>query len=106
MQKLKTIIVDDEEPARNVLKNLLKRIDENIEVVALCENVPDAVEQIKSLKPDLVFLDVQMPEYAGYELVNFFDKVNFQIIFVTAYDQFAIKAFQCSAIDYIVKPVE
>lgn len=75
-------------------------------VVAKCTNVPDAVEQIKKLQPDIVFLDIEMPEYNGFELFDFFDEVNFEVIFVTAYDQYAIKAFEVSAVDYLLKPVE
>ena len=106
MNKIKAIIVDDEKRARNVLDQLLSRNFDNIEVVAQCADVPSAVEEIKRLKPDVVFLDIQMPNYVGYELVNFFDKVDFDIIFVTAFDQYAIKAFELSAIDYIVKPID
>jgi two-component system LytT family response regulator len=89
-----------------VLTNLLSRSKTFVEIVAKCNDVTEAVEKIKELKPDVVFLDVQMPNYAGYEIVKFFEEINFEIVFVTAYDQYAIKAFQLSAIDYIVKPVE
>lgn len=64
-----------------------------------------AVEAIRSQEPDVVFLDVQMPNYAGYEITKFFVEINFEIIFVTAYDQYAIKAFELCAIDYLVKPI-
>lgn len=106
MNRLKVIVVDDEAAARNVLSNLLQMSKTNVDIVATCCDVPEAVECINRLKPDLVFLDVQMPNYAGYEIVNFFDEINFEIIFVTAYDQYAIKAFELNAIDYIVKPIE
>lgn len=106
MEKLKVILVDDEDLALDVLTNLLSRSKVLVDIVAKCNDVVEAVEKIKELKPDVVFLDVQMPNYAGYEIVNFFEEINFEIIFVTAYDQYAIKAFQLSAIDYIVKPVE
>ncbi|MBL4705898.1 MAG: response regulator [Flavobacteriales bacterium] len=106
MEKLKVILVDDEDLALDVLTNLLSRSAIFIDIVAKCNDVVEAVKKIKELKPDVVFLDVQMPDYAGYEIVNFFEEINFDIIFVTAYDQYAIKAFELSAIDYIVKPVE
>jgi len=70
------------------------------------ESLIDAVKEIKTLKPSVVFLDVQMPKYAGYEIVNFFERIDFDIIFVTAYDQYAIRAFELSAMDYLVKPIE
>ena len=106
MEVLKVIIVDDERAARNVLSNLLERSSMSVEIKAQCEDLPEAVLAIKEHNPDVVFLDVQMPQYAGYEIIKFFDEINFEIIFVTAYDQYAIKAFELSAVDYIVKPIE
>ena len=105
MEKITCIIVDDEPRARNVLSNLLSNYFSQIEVVGQAKDVLEAVEVIKKLKPNVVFLDVQMPNYAGYEIIQFFEKIDFEIIFVTAYDQYAIKAFELSAIDYLVKPV-
>lgn len=106
MTKIKTILIDDEESARNILSNLLLKFCPQIQVVATFSNVEQAVKGIKLYKPDLVFLDVEMPNYAGYELVNFFTSIYFEIIFVTAYDHYALKAFEVSAIDYILKPIE
>ena len=106
MKKASAIIVDDEESARNVLLSLLSTYCKNIVVVDQCENVEEAVVSIKKNNPELVFLDIEMPNYAGYEIVDFFDKLSFEIIFVTAYDQYAIKAFQLSAVDYILKPID
>lgn len=106
MKKTRAIIVDDEESARDVLQNLLVRFCPEVELIAKCENVLQAVDVVKKEKPDLVFLDIEMPNYAGYELVNFFDTVTFDIIFVTAYDQYAIHAFEIAAIDYLLKPID
>jgi two-component system LytT family response regulator len=106
MSQIKAIIVDDEERARNILKNLIIKYCPEIEVLASFDDVPSAVEGVKKHQPDLVFLDVEMPQYAGYEIVNFFEHVPFDIIFVTAYDHYALKAFEVSAIDYLLKPVE
>ena len=105
MEIIKAIITDDEEGARNVLSQLLEYESPNIEITAKCIDVPSTVQAIKELKPDVVFLDIQMPVYAGYEIFNFFETIDFEIIFVTAYDQFAIKAFELNAVDYLVKPV-
>lgn len=105
MTKINAILVDDERRARNVLSSLLERCCPEVNVVAECSNVPEAVEEINRSHPDVVFLDVQMPNYAGYEIVNFFEKIDFEIIFVTAYDRYAIKAFELSAIDYLIKPI-
>lgn len=106
MSKIKAILIDDEQGARNVLTNLLERTSTEISILATCENLVVGVEKIKKLQPDVVFLDVQMPQYAGYEIVDFFDKITFEIIFVTAYDDYAIKAFELNAIDYLVKPID
>lgn len=84
----------------------MHRFCPSVEVLASYKNVEDALEGIRSFQPDLVFLDIEMPNYAGYEIVRFFDEVNFEIVFVTAYDQYAIKAFEVSAIDYLLKPIE
>lgn len=106
MNKVRAILVDDEEGARDVLQNLLLRFCPEVELIAKCENVTKAVEVINKEKPDLVFLDIEMPNYAGYEIVNFFKEINFEIIFVTAYDQYAIRAFEVAAIDYLLKPID
>ncbi len=103
---IKAILVDDEPSARNVLGNLLKLAHPNVEVVAESSSVPEAVVKINALKPDVVFLDIEMPKYAGYEIIRFIKEIDFQIVFVTAYDQYAIKAFELSAVDYLLKPVE
>ncbi|MGL4597265.1 MAG: LytR/AlgR family response regulator transcription factor, partial [Bacteroidia bacterium] len=100
MNRIRAILVDDEESARDVLQNLLLRFCPEVELIAKCENILEAVELIKKEEPDLVFLDIEMPNYAGYEIVSFFEKINFQIIFITAYDQYAIRAFEIAAIDY------
>jgi two-component system, LytTR family, response regulator len=106
MQKIKAILVDDEESARDVLQNLLLRFCPEVELLAKCANLKQAVEAIGTHQPDLVFLDIEMPDYAGYELVNFFQEIHFEIIFVTAYDQYAVRAFELAAIDYLLKPVD
>ncbi|MDG1477792.1 MAG: LytTR family DNA-binding domain-containing protein [Vicingaceae bacterium] len=105
-RKISAIVADDEESARNVLSNLINRFCPEINIISTCANVEEAAEVIKKHQPDVVFLDIEMPNYAGYELVAFFEEVNFDIIFVTAYDQYAIKAFELSAVDYLLKPVE
>ncbi len=104
--QLKAIVIDDESAARNVLKNLLDWSEESIVVVDEADHLVKGVEIIKKHQPEVVFLDVQMPDYAGYEIVQFFDQIDFEIIFVTAFDQYAIKAFELSALDYLVKPID
>lgn len=101
-EKIRTIIVEDEELARNLLKSFLKDA-ENIELIAECENGFEGVKAINELKPDLVFLDIQMPKITGFEMLELLDHKP-HIIFATAYDQFALKAFEYNAADYLLKP--
>jgi len=105
-RKIKTIIVDDEPPARRNLRALLKPAAD-IDLVKECGNGRDAVSGIRALEPDLVFLDVQMPEMDGFEVLEqLSDQPMPVIIFVTAYDQYALKAFEVSALDYLLKPFD
>lgn len=106
MDQLKAILVDDEENARDVLENLLNRFCPEVKLLAKCSNVSEAVSEINKHNPQLVFVDIEMPNYSGLELVKFFDKVNFHLVFVTAYDNYALKAFEVSAIDYLLKPID
>jgi two-component system LytT family response regulator len=101
------IIVDDEAMARTALRGLLNEYFPQVSVLCECKNVPEAVRQIQALKPNLVFLDVEMPEYNGFDLLTFFrpEQIDFQIIFITAYSEYALRAFDVSAVDYILKPV-
>lgn len=101
-EKLRTIIVEDEELARNLLKSFLKTND-HIELIAECENGFEGVKMINELKPDLVFLDIQMPKITGFELLELLEHKP-HIIFATAYDQYALKAFEYNAADYLLKP--
>jgi two-component system LytT family response regulator len=107
MQKIRAIIVDDEPNARRALRGLLEENFSQVEIVSDCKNVPEAVKSINKHKPDLVFLDIAMPGYSGFELLDFFDEQNlfFRIIFVTAYSEHSLRAFETSAVDYILKPV-
>ncbi len=105
-QVIKAIIIDDENGARVALRTLLEDYCPDIEIIGECSNVPEGALMINKKNPDLVFLDIEMPEYNGFELFDFFKEINFEVIFVTAYSQYAIRAFEVSAIDYILKPVE
>lgn len=101
---MKTIIVDDERLARKELASLLEKHKE-IEVVDEAVNAQDAIEKIKEHQPGLIFLDIQMPEQTGFEMLEKLDKVP-QVIFTTAYDEFALKAFEVNALDYLLKPIQ
>lgn len=100
---MKAIIVDDERLARQELKNLLEAHKE-IEIIAECNNADSAKEKITELNPDIVFLDIQMPGKTGLQLVEELSVIP-DIVFVTAYDEHAIKAFELNAFDYLLKPV-
>ncbi len=102
----RAIIIDDEENARLTLSLLIQEYTPDVEIVAQCANVPEGVLAINKHNPDIVFLDIEMSEYNGFELLDFFKSIDFQIIFVTAYSKYAIKAFEVSATDYLLKPVE
>ena len=101
-EKLQTIIIEDEELARNLLRSYLKD-HPDIELIGECENGFDGVKAINDKKPDLVFLDIQMPKITGFEMIELLD-FKPQIIFTTAYDQYALKAFELNAVDYLLKP--
>jgi two-component system LytT family response regulator len=101
---IRTIIVDDEELARHILREYLADEDD-VEIVAECANGFDAVKRISECRPDLLFLDVQMPKLDGFEVLELIDK-EVAVVFVTAYDQYATKAFDASAVDYLLKPFD
>ncbi len=106
MSKLRIIIADDERPARNFLKTILSQF-EDVELVGEAENGAAAIEIIKSEKPDLALLDLQMPEISGLEVVKHLRKNEMPLVaFVTAHDEFAIQAFEVNAVDYLLKPIE
>jgi two-component system LytT family response regulator len=102
MNKLRAIIVEDEKPARELVKAFLKN-HEDIELICECDNGFDGVKAINEMKPDIVFLDIQMPKLTGFEMIELLDEVP-EVVFTTAFDQYALKAFELSAVDYLMKP--
>jgi two-component system LytT family response regulator len=102
MNHIKTVIIEDEMPARELLKAYLSK-ESDIEIAEECENGFEGIKAIAMHHPDLVFLDVQMPKLTGFEMLELLDEFP-QIIFTTAYDQYAIKAFELNAVDYLMKP--
>jgi len=106
MNKLRIIIADDERPAREFLKVILRDF-EDVEIVGEAENGAEAVEIIKETKPDLALLDLQMPEISGLEAVKLLRKNQMPLVaFVTAFDEYAVQAFDVGAVDYLLKPIE
>lgn len=102
MDNIRIIIIDDETPARDIIRHYLTEV-ESVEIIAECSDGFSGLKSISTLKPDLVFLDIQMPRLTGIELVEVMTEKP-EIIFVTAYDQYAIRAFELNAVDYLMKP--
>lgn len=102
MEKIKAVIIDDETPGRDIIRHYLQEV-EQVEVIAECADGFTGLKTISAMKPDLVFLDIQMPRLTGIEMVEVMTEKP-EIIFITAYDQYAIKAFELNAIDYLMKP--
>lgn len=102
----KAIIIDDEPKACNILRTLIAENCKQLEIVAEAEDVPSAVKAIHQFEPHIVFTDIDMPNYDGFQLLNFVDKSNFELIFCTGHNEFALKAFEVSAVDYILKPIQ
>src|SRR5215510_3031014 len=104
-QLFRTIVVDDEPAARRLMKNLLQEHSDVVEIIGEAGNGKEALEKIEQLNPDLIFLDIQMPDLTGFEVIEkLVHKPN--IIFTTAYEQYAIKAFETFSIDYLLKPIK
>src|SRR6478672_7252407 len=103
---LRSIIIDDEPQNATILKNDLVQYCPSVEVVSVCHSAKEGIMAIKKEKPDLVFLDIEMPWMNGFEMLEMLDEIHFSVIFTTAHDQFAAKAFRISAVDYLLKPID
>lgn len=103
---IRCVIVEDEEMARKVLKSLLSQYCKDVMVCAEADDVESGKEVIEAFRPDLVFLDVEMPGGSGFKLLSSIEHVDFEVVFITAYEQFAIKAIRHAALDYLLKPVD
>ncbi|MCF8303700.1 MAG: LytTR family DNA-binding domain-containing protein [Bacteroidales bacterium] len=103
---LRTIIVDDESPSRETIEQMLNLYCNNVEVVAHADGVRSGIKAIKKHEPDLVLLDIKMPDGTGFDILRQMDPINFKVIFITAYEEYAVKAFKFSALDYLLKPID
>lgn len=103
---IRAIVIDDEEPSREALRNYISDFCSDVEVVATASSVKTAFRAIQKHNPDLIFLDIEMPDGKGFDLLKMFDTIDFRVIFVTAYSEYAIKAFRVNAVDYLLKPVK
>jgi len=104
--KLKTIVIDDERKLREVLSIKLQRNCPEIDIVGQAGNAEEAFKAIQKEKPDLIFLDIAMPGKSGFELLEQFDEITFEVIFATGYNEYAIDALKVSAVDYLLKPIQ
>ena len=103
---IKAIIIDDEMHCRKTLSMLLKEYCPNVHVLEQCEDAQTGIQAIRRFSPDLVFLDIEMPHMNGFEMLEQFPEIPFAVVFTTGYDQYAIKAFRFSALDYLLKPID
>jgi two-component system LytT family response regulator len=103
---IRSIIIDDEDDGRNTLRLMLERYFPEIAIDGIYSDPRDGMKSITQTQPDLVFLDIQMPQMSGFDLLKQLSPVTFEVIFVTAHDQYAIKAIRFSALDYLLKPVD
>ena len=103
---IKAIIIDDEMHCRKTLSILLKEYCPEVQLMEQCDDAETGLNAIEKYKPDLVFLDIEMPRMNGFEMLEQFSKISFAVIFTTGYDQYAIKAFRFSALDYLLKPID
>jgi len=103
---IRVIVVDDEKPSREVICNYLSDYCEDIHVIARASSVKTAYKAIKKHNPDLVFLDIELGDGKGFDLFPMFETINFKVVFITAYSEYAIQAFRVNAIDYLLKPVK
>jgi two-component system LytT family response regulator len=106
MKKIRAVIIEDEPEAKYMLQALLERYCPEVQVIGDAANLKEGVKIIKKLLPELVFLDIEMPGEKGLKLFNYFDEINFEVVFTTAYDQYAINALKLSALDYLLKPID
>lgn len=102
---LRTLVIDDEPNARQVVKNILGQYCKSVDIIGEAENVSQGVKMINDSSPDLVLLDIKMPDGTGFDLLKKVKYLNFNFVFITAYEDYAIKAIRQSALDYIVKPI-
>ncbi|MFK7774772.1 MAG: LytR/AlgR family response regulator transcription factor [Saprospiraceae bacterium] len=104
-QKISTIIIDDEVASRQTIESYINQCCPKMEIVAACQNATDGLSAILQHQPDVVFLDVQMPDFTGFELLKSLPKIDFQLIIITGYEKFALQAIKASALDFLLKPI-
>ncbi|MFN8353562.1 MAG: LytTR family DNA-binding domain-containing protein [Spirosomataceae bacterium] len=106
METLRTLIIDDELKGQNLLNELVKRYCPDVQVLGMASSAKEGIALIRQFQPDFIFLDINMPEINGFQMLEMMGDVSFEIVFVTAYNEFAVKAYKYSAFDYLLKPVD
>lgn len=106
MSKITTVIIDDEPRARETIKNMLMLYCPDLEIAGEAASVASGVGLINELQPDLVLLDIKMPDGTGFDLLKQLPSIDFSLVFITAFDEYAVKAFKFSAVDYLLKPID
>lgn len=106
--RVKAVLIDDEAHARASIRGILESNFPEVEISGEAKDLPEGVKLINKVRPDVVFLDIEMPGYSGLEILDFFppESISFQIVFITAYNEFALNAFELSAVDYLIKPLQ
>lgn len=103
---MRVIIVDDEVTSSQVLEQLLREYVPSVQIISICNKAKDSIQILSELKPDLVFLDIEMPGITGFDILDRLEEIHFDVIFTTAHSQYGIRAIQFSAIDYLLKPID
>lgn len=106
MIRIRAVVIDDEFYNRDLISKLILNTNSNFEIVGIAENIEEGFELINLKNPDVIFLDIKMPEGSGFDLLRKFENPNFEVVFVTGFDEYAIKAFNFNALDYVLKPID
>lgn len=106
MEKIRSVIIDDEQASRGVLSDMLGKHCPTIEIAGFAGSATEGYQVIQQTQPELIFLDIKMPGKTGFDLLRMFDEINFDVIFVSGFDRYAIQAFEFNALHYILKPVD
>ncbi len=106
MKTIKTVVIDDELNNRDLITKLVHKIHSDFQIIGDAENIEEGFELINRVKPDLVFLDIKMPGGSGFDLLRKFENPDFEVVFVTGFDEYAIQAFEFNALDYVLKPID
>jgi two-component system, LytTR family, response regulator len=105
MNKIKAVVIDDETSNRDLITKLISKLNPNIEVIGEAKNIKMGYELINDTKPELVFLDIRMPGGTGFDLLAMFEEITFEVVFISGFDSYALKAFEYNALDYVLKPI-